>query len=50
MEDSSSQVPITTLVGPSGKRGTKAILSEETGTITVAVEGDEYVKVRGWTD
>ncbi|KAF8387261.1 pam-1 [Pristionchus pacificus] len=48
-KDSKWMVPITTLVGPSGKRGTKAILSEETGTITVAVEGDEYVKLNAST-
>ncbi|GMT04611.1 hypothetical protein PENTCL1PPCAC_26785, partial [Pristionchus entomophagus] len=48
-KNSKWMVPITTLIGPSAKRGEKTILAEEEGTITVAVEGDDYIKLNANT-
>ncbi|GMT32249.1 hypothetical protein PFISCL1PPCAC_23546, partial [Pristionchus fissidentatus] len=48
-KNSKWMVPITTLVGPSAKKGEKSILKDVDGTITVAVEGDGYVKLNANT-
>ncbi|GMR32147.1 hypothetical protein PMAYCL1PPCAC_02342 [Pristionchus mayeri] len=48
-KNSKWMVPITTLVGPSAKRGEKTILTEKEGTMTVSVEGDEYLKLNANT-